>query len=175
MPKTAMYKHHIIENEDAGYVGAFEFPENSFYDGRYYYPCGYVSLQNDSHMKFNTMVADHMGNIGQPGLGTFNDMGTVQYTYNANSSLTGMTRYGRKDIGYGVIDNLTYSYNDNQLNVISDAIANQHYEGDFEFRNNTVSAPSGTPEYGYDGCGSMTYDPNRSIYVVKKIIETLNK
>ena len=104
-----------------------------------------------------------MGNIGQPGLSTFNDMGTVEYSYNANSSLTGMTRYGRKDVGYGVIDNLMYSYNGNQLNDIYDAVSNQHYDGAFEFRNNAVPVPLGAPEYGYDGCGAMTYDLNRGI------------
>ena len=110
-----------------------------------------------------TRASFGMGNIGQPGLSTFNDMGTVQYTYNANSSLTGMTRYGRKDVGYGVIDNLMYSYNGNQLNDIYDAVSNQHYDGAFEFRNNAVPVPLGAPEYGYDGCGSMTYDLNRGI------------
>ena len=27
----------------------------------YYYPGGYVSLQDGNHMKFNTMIADHLG------------------------------------------------------------------------------------------------------------------
>lgn len=110
-----------------------------------------------------TSASFGMSNIGQTNLNTYNEMGTVMYGYNANSSLTSMTRYGKKDVGFGVIDNLTYSYNGNQLNDIYDAVSDQHYDGAFEFKNNAVSLPLGAPEYGYDGCGSMTHDLNRGI------------
>ncbi|MBQ0103981.1 MAG: hypothetical protein KBS99_07410, partial [Prevotellaceae bacterium] len=102
------------------------------------------------------------GNIGQSGLSTNNDMGTVQYTYNANSSPTSLTRYGKKDVGYGIIDRLTYQYNGNQLKTITDTGSALHYDGAFEF-SDANKAKLTQKVYDYDACGSMTYDPNRGI------------
>ena len=60
---------------------------------------------------------------------------------------------------YGVIDNLTYTYNGNQLTKVTDAANGPNYTGAFHF----VDGSNATTEYEYDQNGNMTKDLNKKI------------
>ena len=149
--QNALYNGNISMARWA--TGDFPMGQNSCNGYKYYYD-GLNRLTSATY-GLNSMSLSDLSNMG--------DMGNVSVTYDANSNITHLTRSGKKDFGFGVIDDLTYSYNGNRLNYISDAIGNQHYEGVFEFTANTISTPYGAPRFGYDGCGAITYDTNRGI------------
>ena len=88
---------------------------------------------------------------------------TEQVTsYSPNSAITALKRYGKmQNNNFGLIDDLTMTFNGNQITQIADAATPVLYSGSFEFRDNTV-VTNGT-EYGYDGCGAMTWDANKGI------------
>ncbi len=44
------------------YIGNFEFYNTLSSNGKYYFPNGFVSLQDGSHLKYNFMATDHLGN-----------------------------------------------------------------------------------------------------------------
>ena len=71
------------------------------------------------------------------------------------------TQYcGLQDGGtYGLVDNLTYTYNGNQLTKISDSVEDPSYVGAFNFKD---GANTGS-EYTYDANGNMTADKNKGI------------
>jgi len=60
---------------------------------------------------------------------------------------------------YGLVDNLTYTYNGNQLTKISDSVEDPTYVGAFNFRDGADSSA----EYTYDAVGNMTSDKNKGI------------
>ncbi len=80
-------------------------------------------------------------------------------TYDANGNIRHLTRNGGLDSGTNYvdalqIDDLTYYYNDNQLQAVYDG--SNHTDGFNDGANNTQ-------EYGYDANGNMTRDDNKSI------------
>ena len=80
--------------------------------------------------------------------------GTGAYTekvagYDRNGNILGLQRYGN-----GLIDDLTYSYNGNQLTKVEDAAGNPA-----GFNNGTSTAN----EYSYDYNGNLTKDSNKGI------------
>lgn len=87
---------------------------------------------------------------------------TEQVTsYSPNSAITALKRYGKmQNNNFGLIDDLTMTLNGNQVTQISDAATPVLYSGSFGFRDNTVVTNN---EYGYDGCGAMTWDANKGI------------
>ncbi len=69
-------------------------------------------------------------------------------------------RNGLQDGGtYGLVDNLTYTYNGNQLAKISDGVEDPTYVGAFNFKDGADSST----EYTYDAVGNMTSDKNKGI------------
>lgn len=83
-----------------------------------------------------------------------------EITYDANSNITSLIRHGQ--YGDGVVDNLIYSYNGNRVYSIYDSAPSVLSEGFYDFKDNKMTVPN-APEYGYDGCGSITYDLNKGI------------
>lgn len=85
--------------------------------------------------------------------------------YNANGAPVSMQRYGRKSNGqYGVIDNLQYTYDGNQVTSIKDNSGiSLSYANSFEFRDGADSAV----EYTYDDNGNMTRNLNSGIGLVE--------
>lgn len=84
--------------------------------------------------------------------------------YDKNGNILGLKRYGQ--IGhdmYGLIDDLTYTLNGNQLETVNDAVMTSTYNGGFEFKNmaNTIV------EYGYDANGNLTKDLNKEIVEIQ--------
>ena len=71
------------------------------------------------------------------------------------------TQYcGMQDGGtYGLVDNLTYTYNGNQLTKISDSVEDPTYVGAFNFKDGADNSA----EYTYDAVGNMTSDKNKGI------------
>ena len=81
--------------------------------------------------------------------------------YDKNDNILGLQRYGQVGAGdnYGMIDNLTYTLNGNQLARVDDAATASAYNGGFEFRDAVQQAD----EYAYDANGNLTKDLNRNI------------
>ena len=81
-------------------------------------------------------------------------------SYDKNGNVKALQRYGQTSAsGYGLIDNLTYTLNGNQLSRVDDAVGTAEYNGGFEFRDAVQQAD----EYAYDANGNLTKDLNRNI------------
>ena len=61
--------------------------------------------------------------------------------------------------GYGLIDNLTFTLDGNQLNRVDDAVTASAYNGGFDFKDAVKQAD----EYAYDANGNLTKDLNKNI------------
>ena len=73
-------------------------------------------------------------------------------SYDKNGNIKGLQRYGN-----GLIDNLTYTYNGNQLTRVDDATGNAA-----GFSNGASTAN----EYTYDNNGNLTKDSNKNISTI---------
>ena len=60
---------------------------------------------------------------------------------------------------YGLVDNLSYTYDGNQVTKVTDAVSGPNYSGAFHFRDGA----NATLEYEYDQNGNMTKDLNKNI------------
>ena len=91
------------------------------------------------------------------GAGRFTEKVT---SYDKNGNIKGLQRYGQTGAStYGLIDNLSYTLNGNQLNRVDDAVNASAYNGGFEF-NDAVKQAN---EYAYDNNGNLTKDLNKGI------------
>ena len=81
-------------------------------------------------------------------------------SYDKNGNILGLHRYGQTGASsYGLIDNLTFTLEGNQLNRVDDAAGTAAYNGSFEFKDAVKQAN----EYAYDANGNLTKDLNRNI------------
>ena len=81
-------------------------------------------------------------------------------SYSANGSIERLQRYGKKNNGtFGLIDDLTYSYNGNQIMAISDKAGSLLYNGSFDFKDGA----NADVEYFYDANGALVKDLNKGI------------
>ena len=81
-------------------------------------------------------------------------------SYDKNGNIKGLQRYGQTGAStYGLIDNLSYTLNGNQLNRVDDAVNASAYNGGFEFKDAVKQAN----EYAYDNNGNLTKDLNKGI------------
>ena len=81
-------------------------------------------------------------------------------SYFANGSIERLQRYGKKNNGtFGLIDDLTYSYNGNQIMAISDKAGSLLYNGSFDFKDGA----NADVEYFYDANGALVKDLNKGI------------
>lgn len=88
----------------------------------------------------------------------------TQYTYDRMGNLLTLKRYGLRDNSqYGLIDNLNYTYNGNQVKKITDAVSGPYYAGVFHFTDGSDAAT----EYEYDQNGNLTKDLNKNISSVQ--------
>ena len=68
-------------------------------------------------------------------------------SFSPNGSIECLQRYGKKNNGtFGLIDDLTYSYNGNQVKAISDKAGSLLYNGSFDFKDGA----NADVEYFYD-------------------------
>ena len=80
--------------------------------------------------------------------------------YSANGSVERLQRYGKKNNGaFGLIDDLTYQYNGNQVKSISDKAGSLAYDGSFDFKDGA----NADTEYFYNANGALVKDLNKSI------------
>ena len=88
--------------------------------------------------------------------GRFNE--TV--SYNSNGSITSLQRNGMKNDGtFGLIDNLTITYDGNRLVKVTDNAEALNYNGALDFHD----GENADCEYEYDSNGALTRDGNRGI------------
>ena len=81
-------------------------------------------------------------------------------SYSPNGSIERLQRYGKKNNGtFGLIDDLTYSYNGNQIMAISDKAGSLLYDGSFDFKDGA----NADVEYVYDANGALVKDLNKGI------------
>ena len=87
----------------------------------------------------------------------------TQYSYDSMGNMLTLKRNGLQDGGtYGQVDNLSYSYDGNQLTKISDSVEDPSCVGAFNFRDGADDEV----EYTYDANGNMTSDKNRGITAI---------
>ena len=80
--------------------------------------------------------------------------------YSPNGSIERLQRYGKKNNGtFGLIDDLTYQYNGNQIRSISDKAESLLYDGSFDFKDGANEST----EYFYNANGALTKDHNKGI------------
>ena len=80
--------------------------------------------------------------------------------YDKNGNILALQRYGQTGASsYGLIDNLTFTLNGNQLNRVDDAVTASAYNNGFEFKDAVKQAN----EYAYDANGNLTKDLNKNI------------
>ena len=80
--------------------------------------------------------------------------------YDKNGNIKVLQRYGQTSAsGYGLIDNLTFTLNGNQLNRVDDVVTASAYSGGFEFKDGVKQSN----EYAYDANGNLTKDLNKGI------------
>ena len=95
-------------------------------------------------------------------LSLYDYMYSETVTYNKNSAIASLVRSGKTNTSYGTIDNLTYTYNGNQLKNVQDTASPLLYSGAFDFKDGITIAT----EYVYDGCGSLKQDKNKGIALI---------
>jgi hypothetical protein len=74
--------------------------------------------------------------------------------YDKNSNITTLQRYGKDGNSFNLIDDLTYNYNGNRLNQITDAVAGSH---------DVDLVPRSGGNYSYYADGSLKSDANEQI------------
>jgi len=80
--------------------------------------------------------------------------------YDKNGNIKSLQRYGQTGASaYGLIDNLTFTLNGNQLSRVDDAVMASAYGGGFEFKDGVKLVG----EYTYDANGNLTKDLNKGI------------
>ena len=80
--------------------------------------------------------------------------------YDKNGNIKSLQRYGQTGASaYGLLDNLTFTLNGNQLSGVDDAVTASAYGGGFEFKDGVKQAN----EYAYDANGNLTKDLNKGI------------
>ena len=80
--------------------------------------------------------------------------------YDKNGNILALQRYGQTGTStYGLIDNLTFTLDGNQLNRVDDAVTVSAYNNGFEFKDAVKQAN----EYAYDANGNLTKDLNKNI------------
>jgi RHS repeat-associated protein len=101
---------------------------------------------------FNAAKAANNGRFNEV-IGGINNKG-----YDLNGNIVKLSRNGRNtQTGFGLMDNLAYSYTGNQLTRVDDAVATNAFEEGFR----ELIETSG--EYTYDVNGSMITDKNKDI------------
>ena len=95
---------------------------------------------------------------------TANSRYMTRYVYDSMGNITTLWRYGLRDNNtYGLIDNLSYTYNGNQLVTVTDGRSGPDYSGAFHFSDGADE----DVEYEYDQNGNLTKDLNKKITQIK--------
>ena len=110
-----------------------------------------------------SMLTDAKYGEGQS-LGSNKERYNEHLSYDKMGNIQSLLRYGlRDDSKYGLIDNLDYTYNGNQLTKVDDAVKGPYYAGAFHF----VDGARASVEYTYDANGNMVKDLNKGISTIQ--------
>ena len=92
------------------------------------------------------------------------------FQYDRTGNVLSIVRNGLlDDKRYGCIDDLSYSYNGNQVIKVTDDADGPSYQGAFHF----VDGSSASAEYAYDLNGNMTKDLNKGISSIQYNVQNL--
>ncbi len=138
---------------------------------QHHYCYSYDGLNRLTVADYGTTGASAMnGDLVIPGENQARDYDCT-YQYDLNGNVTSLTRKGVNlsmrvvdctAWQYGAIDNLSLTYEGNQLKKVTDQCSDLTYEGAMEFRDGANK----TTEYLWDANGNMTRDRNKGIYSV---------
>ena len=146
----------------------YEQPHNGStpqYDGNISAIDWSVADESDTYGKRGyTFSYDGMSRLTAAGYlenGKLNNHFSTSYKYDIMGNILSLRREGLLDSGdYGTIDDLTYSYEGNQVVKIDDAAdESPNYSGAMHFRD----AANEETEYTYDANGNMLTDSNKGI------------
>ena len=91
---------------------------------------------------------------------------STSYSYDKHGNILSLQRYGKtanSDLGvYGLADNLTMTYNGNQLTNVSDAAVTVTLPESNDFKKGSAANPG----YAYDKNGNLTKDLNKKITAI---------
>jgi len=150
------------------------FSQNLWYESTGAYPCfnGNISRMQWQTSKDNVLrgydfAYDGLNRLEESTYAEGADMSQNKnrysenvLSYSANGSIERLQRYGKKNNGaFGLIDDLTYSYNGNQIQAISDKAGSLLYDGSFDFKDGA----NADDEYFYDTNGALIKDLNKGI------------
>ena len=122
---------------------------------------------NITGMYWVTPSGGHMYSFTYDGLNRMLNANHVsgQYTekvtgYDKNGNILGLQRYGQTgSTTFGLVDNLTYTYNGNKITRVDDAVTATSYTGGTNF----INGANTNNEYTYDQNGNLTKDSNKGI------------
>ena len=150
------------------------FSQNLWYETTGAYPCfnGNISRMQwlssmDHVLRGYDFVYDDLNRLEESTYAEGEDMNQNKnrysenvLSYSTNGSIERLQRYGKKNNGtFGLIDDLTYSYNGNQIMAISDKAGSLLYDGSFDFKDGA----NADVEYFYDANGALVKDLNKGI------------
>ena len=150
------------------------FKQNLWYESTGAYPCfnGNISrmqwqTSKDNVLRVYDFAYDGLNRLEESTYAEGADMSQNKnrysenvLSYSANGSIERLQRYGKKNNGaFGLIDDLTYSYNGNQIKAISDKAGSLLYNGSFDFKDGA----NADVEYLYDANGALVKDLNKGI------------
>ena len=150
------------------------FKQNLYYESTKENPCfnGNISCMQWQSSKDNVLrgydfTYDGLNRLEESTYGEGADMSQSKnhysenvLSYSPNGSIERLQRYGKKNNGtFGLIDDLTYAYNGNQIKSISDKAGSLLYDGSFDFKDGA----NADVEYFYDANGALVKDLNKGI------------
>lgn len=110
--------------------------------------------------------------LGRLGAAVYTGLGerdySASYSYDLNGNVTSISRQGLAGavtaggmvgMSWGEIDDISLSYDGNQIVAAGDAVSPLSYARAMDFKNKADAAT----EYTYDACGNMTSDLNKGI------------
>ena len=150
------------------------FKQNLWYESTGAYPCfnGNISrmqwqTSKDNVLRVYDFAYDGLNRLEESTYAEGADMSQNKnryseniLSYSPNGSIERLQRYGKKNNGtFGLIDDLMYSYNGNQIKAISDKAGSLLYDGSFDFKDGA----NADVEYFYDANGALVKDLNKGI------------
>lgn len=150
------------------------FKQNLYYESIKENPCfnGNISRMQWQSSKDNVLrgydfIYDGLNRLEESAYGEGADLSQSKshysehvLSYSPNGSIERLQRYGKKNNGtFGLIDDLTYAYNGNQIKSISDKAGSLLYDGSFDFKDGADA----DVEYFYDANGALVKDLNKGI------------
>jgi RHS repeat-associated protein len=149
----------LNNNENDIFANKLDFESQNYYDGNIGKQTWINKKDNKSRIyTYNYDAASRLLSAAFSGNGTEN-FGLQGITYDKNGNIQTLNRNGLKSNGYGVIDQLSYTYSGNRLQKVEDGVSGS-YGGDFQNGN------SGSDDYDYYGDGSLKKDLNKGISAI---------